>query len=141
MNTRYDLQRFIDAQTGMYEQVRAELAQGRKTTHWMWFIFPQIKGLGQSPMAIRYAIASLEEAKTYLQNPVLGPRLRECCELLLHVEGQSISEIMGYPDDLKLRSSMTLFSRAASDNSPLNEVLTKYFNGEPDAVTLKLLKL
>ena len=141
MNAHYDLQRFIDAQGGIYEQVRQELARGRKASHWMWFIFPQIRGLGQSPMAIRFAIASLDGARAYLQDPALGPRLRECCELLLGVEKQPISAIMGSPDDLKLRSSMTLFSRAAPDNSLFETVLTKYFNGEPDGITLKLLNL
>ncbi len=107
----------------------------------MWFIFPQIQGLGQSSMAIRFAISSLDEAKAYLQHPVLGPRLRECSGLVAAIEGHSIDEIFGYPDDLKLHSSMTLFARAAPEDPVFQEVLQKYFHGEPDHQTLKLLKV
>ena len=141
MNTVFDLQRFLDAQAGVYEQVLGELKRGRKTSHWMWFIFPQIQGLGQSPMAIRYAIDSLTEAQAYLQHPPLGARLLECCQALLNLEGLSIGDIMGYPDDLKLKSSMTLFHQAANGAGPFTAVLDKYFNGKPDAATLRLLKL
>jgi uncharacterized protein (DUF1810 family) len=103
VNDPYDLQRFVDAQNPMFEQVRAELRQGRKQTHWMWFIFPQIKGLGNSPTAIEFAISSREEADAYLKHPVLGPRLRECTRLVNQIEGRSVPQIFGYPDDLKFR--------------------------------------
>ena len=143
MEDPFNLQRFADAQAAVYSQVCAELRRGRKTSHWMWFIFPQIQGLGQSPMAIRFAIGSIAEANAYLLHPLLGLRLRECCDLLLKVEGRSIEEIMGYPDDLKLKSSMTLFSQAEGDdqrdNSTFLAVLQKYFKGEPDGATLRLL--
>ena len=141
MEDPYNLQRFVDAQQGIYAQARSEIRRGQKTSHWMWFIFPQSRGLGQSPMAVRYAIASLSEAEAYLQHPLLGQRLRECCELLLTTEGKSISEIMGCPDDLKLKSSMTLFSRSIPDNQVFLAILEKYFSGEPDDLTLKLLRL
>ena len=141
MEDPYNLQRFVDAQQGIYDQARSEISRGQKTSHWMWFIFPQSRGLGQSPMAVRYAIASLSEAEAYLQHPLLGQRLRECCELLLTTEGKSISEIMGSPDDLKLKSSMTLFSRSIPDNQVFLAILEKYFSGEPDDLTLKLLRL
>jgi uncharacterized protein (DUF1810 family) len=109
----FDLERFVEAQQPVYARVLGELRAGHKTSHWMWFVFPQIAGLGGSPMAIRYAIASLAEARAYLGHPVLGPRLRECCEILEGLEGARAEEIFGYPDVLKLRSSLTLFSRAA----------------------------
>jgi uncharacterized protein (DUF1810 family) len=140
MSDPYDLQRFIDAQDRVYAQVVAELRAGRKTSHWMWFVFPQIAGLGSSPMAQRYAIRSLEEARAYLAHPVLGARLRECTQLLLDVKGRDISKILGYPDDLKFRSSMTLF--AALDDAPalFGVALEQYFSGEPDARTLEILR-
>jgi uncharacterized protein (DUF1810 family) len=105
----------------------------------MWFIFPQLDGLGSSATAKFYAIKSLDEARAYLAHPVLGRRLVECCEALLRIHGKSVSEIMGYPDDLKLRSSMTLFAQAAKDAAVFNKVLEKFFNGEPDSATLRLL--
>lgn len=133
------LQRFVDAQEPVYAQVCAELRAGRKTSHWMWFIFPQIAGLGSSPMARTFAIASLEEARAYLRHPVLGPRLEECCRLVNAIEGRTIGEIFGYPDDLKFRSSMTLFAHAAEDNQVFREALDKYFGGEFDPLTLERL--
>jgi uncharacterized protein (DUF1810 family) len=132
------LDRFVSAQASVYPSALAELAAGRKRTHWMWFIFPQIAGLGSSPAAQRYAIASLDEARAYLAHPVLGPRLRECADALLAVEGKSAEEILGYPDDLKLRSSMTLFARAADDPDVFEAVLERYYDG-PDPRTLALL--
>jgi uncharacterized protein (DUF1810 family) len=133
----FDLERFVTAQDGVYEQARAEIAAGRKRSHWMWFIFPQIQGLGSSSMARHYAIASLDEARAYLAHPVLGPRLRECAELLTHAT-KSAGEIFGYPDDMKLCSSMTLFAAASPDPTPFNEVLT-HLCGSPDQRTLELL--
>lgn len=117
----------------------SELKRGRKRTHWIWFIFPQLDGLGHSPTAKFYGIKSLAEATAYLADPVLGPRLLECCQVLLRLEGQSISDIMGFPDDLKLRSSMTLYAQAAKDASVFNQVLEKFFDGEPDSATLQIL--
>jgi uncharacterized protein (DUF1810 family) len=139
MDDPYNLKRFEDAQSPVYEQVCSELRAGRKKTHWIWFIFPQIKGLGHSEMASRFAISSLEEAQAYLEHPILGPRLRECTELVNLVERRSIDMIFGYPDDLKFRSSMTLFARAAAGNQVFNEALRKYFKGEPDSSTLERL--
>ena len=135
----YDLQRFVDAQDPVYQRVCAELRNGRKDTHWMWFIFPQIRGLGSSSTAAAFAIESREEAEAYLAHPVLGPRLRECTGLVNQVEGRSAEQIFGYPDVLKFRSSMTLFASAASDNQIFQDALEKYFGGEPDPRTLKLL--
>lgn len=133
-----DLDRFVEAQDGAYDDALAELTAGRKRTHWMWFVFPQIAGLGSSPTARWYAIGSLDGARAYLAHPVLGPRLRECAQALLGVEGRSAREILGYPDDLKLRSSMTLFARAADDPALFQAVLDRYYDG-PDPLTLKLL--
>ena len=132
------LDRFVEAQDGVYDDALAELSAGRKRTHWMWFVFPQIAGLGSSPTAQRYAIRSLDEARAYLAHPVLGPRLRACAEALLAVQGRSAREIFGSPDDLKLRSSMTLFARAADDPAPFQAVLDRYYDG-PDRLTLQLL--
>lgn len=132
------LQRFVDAQQGVYPRALAELRAGSKRSHWMWFVFPQIAGLGSSPTAQRYAIASLDEAREYLAHPVLGPRLRECARAVLAVDGKSAAEILGYPDDLKLRSSMTLFARAADDPEVFTAVLDKYYDG-PDSRTLALV--
>ena len=139
MSDPYDLQRFVDAQNPVYDRVRAELQEGRKRSHWMWFIFPQIAGLGSSPLARRFAISSLSEAAAYLQHPVLGPRLAECTGLVNLIEGRSIEQIFGYPDDLKFRSSMTLFARASADNQVFLDALQKYFNGEFDPATLERL--
>ncbi|KVO67586.1 calpastatin [Burkholderia ubonensis] len=136
MDDPYDLQRFVDAQDPVYAQVCDELRSGRKRSHWMWFVFPQIEGLGDSVMAQRYAIASLREANAYLRHPVLGERLRECTRLVNHVDGRSIKEIFGYPDYLKFRSSVTLFAHATSDNAVFVEALEKYYGGEADHSTL-----
>jgi len=133
------LQRFVDAQNPVFEQVCVELRQGRKQTHWMWFIFPQIKGLGTSPMAIEFAISSRQEAEAYLKHSVLGPRLRECTRLVNQVERRSVNQIFGYPDDLKFRSSMTLFASTSCENAIFKDALQKYFGGEPDRSTLERL--
>nr|WP_284739569.1 DUF1810 domain-containing protein [Rhizobium sp. CG5] len=135
----FDLQRFVDAQRPVYAAVLAELRRGKKASHWMWFIFPQIQGLGGSPTARTYAIASLAEARAYLAHPVLGGRLRDCCEILLSLDGQSAEEIFGSPDVLKLRSSMTLFSKAGDGDSVFDQVLTRFYNGEADPATLARL--
>jgi uncharacterized protein (DUF1810 family) len=133
------LQRFLDAQDGVYEQALAELRAGRKRTHWMWFVFPQIAGLGHSSTAAYYAIADLAEARAYLAHPLLGARLAECAEALLGVTGRTAHEILGSPDDLKLRSSMTLFAQVAGPDSVFRRVLERYYGGEADARTLDLL--
>ena len=132
MNDPFNLQRFVEAQDPVYDRVRAELTAGEKRSHWMWFIFPQIAGLGWSSTAARYAIASLDEAKAYLEHPILGPRLIECTELVNRVQGRSVSDIFGYPDDLKFRSSMTLFAKAAPQNQAFKFAIEKYFKGEFD---------
>ncbi len=138
MNDPYDLQRFVDAQNPVFEQVRAELGAGHKRGHSIWFIFPQLRGLGHSHMATRFAISSRDEAEAYLNHPILGPRLRECTRLVLLVEGRSINHIFGYPDDLKFRSSMTLFA-STSDNQIFKDALQKCCAGEPDLLTLERL--
>jgi uncharacterized protein (DUF1810 family) len=135
-NDPYHLQRFVDAQNALFEQVCAELREGRKQGHWMWFIFPQLRGLGHSAMAVHFAITCRQEAEMYLKHPVLGPRIRECTRLVNLVEGRSITQIFGYPDDLKFRSSMTLFAAATSENKIFNHALQKYFSGEPDRLTI-----
>jgi uncharacterized protein (DUF1810 family) len=135
----YDLERFVEAQKGAYEQVTRELRAGRKRNHWMWFIFPQIAGLGHSEMAQRYAISSLAEAAAYLKHPLLGPRLRECAQLVVDIEGRSIDQILEYPDDLKFRSSMTLFAHAGADERVFQEAMGKYFGGVEDPLTLERL--
>jgi uncharacterized protein (DUF1810 family) len=131
----YDLARFVDAQARVYDTVVAELRGGRKRSHWIWFIFPQLAGLGSSPTSIRYAISSLAEARAYLRHDALGPRLRECTRLVNDIEGKSIEQIFGWPDNLKLRSSMTLFARATDDNDEFVTLLDKYYDGEQDPVT------
>jgi uncharacterized protein (DUF1810 family) len=139
MDTPPDLQRFVLAQEPVYSSALAELQAGSKRTHWMWFIFPQIAGLGHSAMAQRYAIESASEALAYLQHPVLGPRLRTCTQAVLDVEGRSADQIFGSPDNMKFRSSMTLFAHVAPDEPMFAAALAKYFAGEPDDRTLKLL--
>ena len=134
----YDLRRFIDAQEPIFEIACAELSAGRKQSHWMWFIFPQIAGLGHSATAKKFAISGREEAEAYLRHPVLGPRLRRCVELVNAIDERSIHEIFGSPDDLKFRSSMTLFAGVAEGDGPFGEALRKYFGG-PDARTLARL--
>jgi uncharacterized protein (DUF1810 family) len=129
----------VDAQAPVYEQVRQELKVGRKKSHWMWFVFPQIAGLGQSPMSIRFAVASLDEAKAYLAHPVLGARLRECAQLTLDVEAKTARDIFGGIDEMKFRSSMTLFARAASDEDLSQRCIDKYFAGASDPATLAKL--
>jgi uncharacterized protein (DUF1810 family) len=136
----FNLQRFVRAQAGVYEEALAELGSGRKRTHWMWFIFPQIQGLGYSATSRHYAIKSLAEAREYLRHPVLGPRLLACAEAVLAVEGRSASAIFSYPDDLKLHSSMTLFAAAAGPDSAFARVLDKYFAGSQDEGTLRELE-
>jgi len=136
----YNLKRFLDAQDPVYGHVCAELRSGTKGSHWMWFIFPQIRGLGHSSTAITYAVSSRAEAEAYLRHPVLGPRLTECTRLVNAIDGRSASEIFGYPDDLKFRSSMTLFSIAAPENPVFKQALDKYFDGQPDALTLQRLR-
>lgn len=138
MSDPFDLTRFVDAQETVYGNVVAELSRGRKQSHWMWFIFPQIAGLGFSAMAQRYAIGSREEAIAYLAQPTLGPRLLECTRLVLAIEGKSIHDIFGSPDDVKFRSSMTLFG-AVSNDAIFDAAIAKYFSGDKDLATLDIL--
>jgi uncharacterized protein (DUF1810 family) len=137
MSDQYDLQRFVDAQDrgGTYDDALAELRDGRKTSHWMWFVFPQIAGLGNSPMAQRYAISSLDEARAYLAHPVLGDRLRESARALTGLDTRSPDEVLGGIDAMKLRSSMTLFKRAAPNEPLFAQVLDQYFGGAADDAT------
>jgi uncharacterized protein (DUF1810 family) len=135
----HDLARFVEAQEGVYPHALAELRAGRKRSHWMWFVFPQLDGLGSSPMARRYAIKSRAEAEAYLRHPALGPRLLECAAALLGVEGKTAHEIFGSPDDWKLRSCATLFAQVSPAGSPFERVLDAYFAGRPDERTLELL--
>jgi uncharacterized protein (DUF1810 family) len=135
----HDLERFVTAQANVYDQALSEVTAGRKRTHWMWFIFPQFAGLGNSVMSQRYAIESIAEAKAYLDHPVLGPRLRECVEAMLSVKAKSAHDILGYPDDLKFRSSMTLFSAVSSENSPFHKAIDRFFEDQPDRKTQELL--
>lgn len=136
----YELERFVSAQAGLIEQVRRELTDGQKRSHWMWFVFPQLRGLGQSATAHRYGLSGLDEAHAYLQHPVLGPRLVECTSLVNAVRGRSAHDIFGSPDDLKFHSSMTLFSRVQQASPKFMEALQKYFGGAPDPRTLQLLQ-
>lgn len=135
-----ELERFVTAQAPVYDAVVTELRAGRKRTHWMWFIFPQLAGLGRSAMAQKYALASVDEARAYLAHPVLGARLRECCSIVVKLSGLSANQIFSEPDDMKFRSSMTLFAQAAPDEPLFSECLAKYFGGIPDATTLALIK-
>ncbi|HYA85586.1 MAG TPA: DUF1810 domain-containing protein [Nitrospirota bacterium] len=137
----FGLSRFIRAQDEVYHHVITELKNGTKRTHWMWFIFPQIDGLGHSQTAEYYAIKSIDEARSYLNHPILGSRLIECTKAVLTIEGRSASEIFGYPDNLKLKSSMTLFASVTDPDSLFVRVLSKYFQGERDIRTLQLLEL
>jgi uncharacterized protein (DUF1810 family) len=136
----YHLHRFVEAQDPVYTQVLDELRRGSKTGHWMWFIFPQVAGLGNSEMSRRFAISSPGEAEAYLQHPVLGQRLEECAGTVLKVPGKTAREILGSPDDLKFRSCMTLFARAGAKNSVFEDNLTRYFGGKPDSLTIKFLR-
>jgi len=137
---RYALQRFVDAQDRVYDTVLAELRNGAKRSHWIWFVFPQMRGLGRSATAQHYGISSLEEARAYLAHPVLGPRLRDCTRLVAATDGRSVDEIFGWPDNLKVRSSMTLFSHATDDNGDFRAVLDKFYAGEDDPATVELLR-
>ena len=139
MSDVYNLARFIRAQESDYELALGEIQGGRKESHWMWYIFPQIDGLGSSAMSQRFSIKSLSEARAYLEHPVLGPRLLACVEGLLQLKGRSADEIFGFPDNKKLRSSATLFAAASSVGSPFHQLLEKYFRGEHDTPTLHLL--
>jgi uncharacterized protein (DUF1810 family) len=136
----FGLSRFISAQDSVYDRVLEELKSGRKRSHWMWYIFPQVDGLGYSATSKHYAIKSMEEARAYLNHPVLGSRLSECANAVLTIEGRSASDILGYPDDVKLQSSMTLFAYVAGPDSVFVRVLDKYFQGERDVRTLQLLE-
>jgi len=136
----FDLSRFVRAQDGVYDEVLAELRRGRKRSHWMWYIFPQLEGLGHSATSKRFAIKSQEEARRYLQHPVLGNRLKDCAETLLAAEGRSASEIFGFPDDMKLKSSMTLFASVSEPGSVFVRILDKYFHAERDGKTIALLE-
>ena len=135
----YNLERFVFAQDPIYAQVVSELRAGYKTSHWMWFVFPQIRGLGRSPISLEYAISSRQEAAAYLQHPILGPRLKECTQLVLDVENRSAEEIFGSPDDLKFRSSMTLFAQVSPDDDIFARALQQYFHGVQDQLTLDRL--
>ena len=137
-NDPYDLDRFVRAQATDYDRALSELRDGEKRSHWMWYIFPQIEGLGTSPMSERYSIKSAAEARAYLDHPVLGPRLRECAAIVRDIVGRSALEILGSPDDQKLRSCATLFA-AVSDDDVFEQVLRKYFDGQPDKETLRRL--
>ncbi|RUL77683.1 DUF1810 domain-containing protein [Dyella choica] len=137
----FHLQRFLDEQVAMYERVVAELRAGRKTSHWMWFIFPQIEGLGFSSTSRFFAIHSIEEARAYLRHPVLGLRLHECAELVIRIDGKSARQIFGSPDELKFRSCMTLFSKADPIDPVFQRALKKYFDGVDDPRTLERLRL
>ena len=140
MKRDFDLQRFVDAQERVYDRVTRELSGGRKRSHWMWFVFPQLKGLGFSLTSRKYGISGLDEARAYLEHPVLGQRLRECTELTLGIEGRSVDQVFRYPDNLKFRSSMTLFAHASEGETLFDDALARYFAGEPDDKTLKLLQ-
>jgi uncharacterized protein (DUF1810 family) len=135
----YNLRRFLEAQEPVYGHICAELRAGRKRTHWMWFVFPQMRGLGHSSMAERFGISSLQEGQAYAAHPVLGERLRECCRLLLQIDSGDARAIFGFPDDVKLRSCMTLFGSAAPNDGIFRQVLEKFFEGEEDAATLRLI--
>ncbi len=137
IHDKYDLQRFVTAQDPVYGQVCSELRRGRKEGHWMWFIFPQLRGLGHTAMAMRFGIESLAEARAYLNHPVLGPRLEECTRLVLSVDGRTVSQIFGYPDDLKFRSSMTLFAHAAGASDVFRTAIDRHYDGAFDALTVK----
>jgi uncharacterized protein (DUF1810 family) len=139
MDTDYDLQRFVDAQRDVYATALAELRAGHKRSHWMWFIFPQIAGLGHSDMARRYAIRSADEAAAYLAHPVLGPRLRECASSVATHEDLSVDDIFGSPDNMKFHSSMTLFADVAPDEAIFQACLDRFFDGIPDSATIERL--
>ncbi|MCW2556255.1 MAG: hypothetical protein JWP55_219 [Mycobacterium sp.] len=134
----FDLRRFVDAQDRVHDAVLTELRAGAKRSHWMWFVFPQLRQLGRSPTAVHYGIGSRDEAVAYLDHPILGPRLRECTRLVAAADGP-IEQVMGHVDALKLRSSMTLFANATDDDRDFLDVLERHYGGEPDALTVELL--
>jgi len=136
----HNLTRFLQAQGPVYEQALAEIRAGRKRSHWMWYVFPQFKGLGNSPTSIHYAIGSIEEAQAYLAHPILGARLVECAEAALQIDGRSALEVFGSPDDMKLRSSATLFAAMSPDGSVFHRIIDKYFTGEQDVRTVELMR-
>jgi len=140
MHADFDLQRFVEAQNPVYDQVMEELQAGRKRSHWMWYVFPQLDGLGHSAMAERYALAGVDEARAYLAHPLLGARLQACVTALLRHSDKSAREVLGSPDHLKLRSCLTLFARAAPDNPLFQLALVQFYDGEPDALTLTRLE-
>ena len=137
----YDLSRFLEAHEHSYEQALTELRSGRKRSHWMWWVFPQLEGLGSSPISQRFAIRSQADAEAYLKHPVLGPRLLESASAVLAIEGRSALEVFGFPDEMKLRSCATLFAQVSPPGSVFEQLLQKYFEGQPDERTLQLLKL
>lgn len=139
MKVSFDLERFVVAQAPVYERVRTELASGAKASHWMWFIFPQLRGLGRSAMAEHFGLAGRAEAEAYLAHPVLGARLRECTRLVLDVRDKTVHEIFGSPDDLKFQSSMTLFATVAPEEPLFRQALDRYFNSRPDTLTEQML--
>jgi uncharacterized protein (DUF1810 family) len=139
VTSTFDLERFVVAQAPVYERVRAELAAGAKASHWMWFIFPQLRGLGRSAMAEHFGLAGRAEAEAYLAHPVLGARLRECTRLVLDVRNKTVHEIFGSPDDLKFRSSMTLFATVAPEEPLFRQALDRYFDSRPDTLTEQML--
>lgn len=139
MAEEFDLQRFVDAQAPVYQAVLEELASGRKRSHWMWFIFPQLRGLGSSSTSFTYGIASRQEARAFSEHPVLGSRLRECTSMVMTIDGRSAKDIFGYPDYLKFRSCMTLFEQSAQPAELFRDALLKFFAGKPDGRTLELL--
>ena len=140
MTDPYDLERFVEAQAGgTYERALAELVHGRKTSHWMWFIFPQVAGLGRSEMSARYAISGLDEARAYRQHPVLGSRYDACVQALLDLGDVTISDVLGPVDALKLHSSLTLFAEATPGSAAIDQLLSRHFDGDPDPATLRLI--
>ena len=140
MLDHYNLTRFVEAQDPVYDQVCWELEEGRKLTHWIWFMFPQISGLSSSSTSIKFAIVSLDEASQYLDHPVLGPRLRHCTELVCKIQNRSAKQILGMTDAVKFRSCMTLFAHATTDNALFVSALNKYFDGQYDSLTLEIIK-
>lgn len=136
----FDLERFVEGQRSNYDDAVAELSAGAKRTHWIWYVFPQIAGLGHSATAQRYAIGSLDEARAYLRHPVLGPRLQQCTALMLAIAGKRAVDVLGRPDDMKFHSSMTLFARAAPERGDFRAALERYFGGVEDRATLQRLE-
>jgi len=139
MSDTFNLERFVEAQLPIYQEVLQELASGEKRTHWMWFIFPQVQGLGRSTTAVHYALNGLAEARAYLLHPVLGPRLKQCCRLLLQVEGKTAAQVFGFPDNMKFRSCLTLFQTAEESEPLFGLLLKKFYRGRRDKATLAIL--